>query len=170
MNETQTALRTAEGYSEKRPDSVGLWLYVCGENSNIADHVAITAGAKGRLMVHDASIGIYDVEHFHNGLTGSMAELEPVWKAYGVYRAEQPTGKDGTYLIDHSTRTYLIDRQGRVLIPQLLRETAAMAGEVSVLGQQNHLAVWSRKRLEERLFKKEPFTEEDGRLLAEHGI
>ena len=56
------------------------------------------------------------------------------------------------------------------MIPQLLRETAAMAGEVSVLGQQNHLAVWNRKRLEERLFKKEPFTDEDGRLLAEHGI
>ena len=45
-----------------------------------------------------------------------------------------------------------------------------MTGEVSVLGLQNHLAVWNRKRLQERLFKKEPFTEEDGRVLAEYGI
>jgi hypothetical protein len=45
-----------------------------------------------------------------------------------------------------------------------------MAGEVSVLGLQNYLAVWNLKRLQERLFKKEPFTDEDGRLLAEHGI
>jgi len=63
-----------------------------------------------------------------------------------------------------------MDRQGRVLVPQLLRESAAMLGEVSVLGLQNHLAVWNLKRLQDRLFKKEPFTDEDGRLLAEYGI
>jgi hypothetical protein len=45
-----------------------------------------------------------------------------------------------------------------------------MVGEVSVLGLQNHLAVWNFKRLQDRLFKKEPFTDEDGRLLAEYGI
>jgi hypothetical protein len=44
-----------------------------------------------------------------------------------------------------------------------------MVGDVNVLGQQNHLAVWNLKRLRDR-FKKEPFTDEDGRLLAEHGI
>ena len=52
----------------------------------------------------------------------------------------------------------------------MLRETAAMAGEVSVLGKQNHLAVWNLKRLQERLFKKEPFTDEDGKVLSEFGI
>ena len=62
-----------------------------------------------------------------------------------------------------------MDRQGRVLLPQLLRASAAMEGEVSVLGLQNHLAVWNQKRLDER-FKKEPFTEEDGRVLSEYGI
>jgi hypothetical protein len=45
-----------------------------------------------------------------------------------------------------------------------------MTGDVAVLGLQNHLAVWNRKRLEERLFKKEPFTDEDGRVLSEYGI
>jgi MraZ protein len=63
-----------------------------------------------------------------------------------------------------------MDKQGRVLLPQVLRETAAMVGEVSVLGQQNHLAVWNRRRLQERLFKKEPFTEEDGKVLSGFGI
>ena len=63
-----------------------------------------------------------------------------------------------------------LDRQGRVVLPPLLRESAAMVGEVSVLGLQNHLAVWNQKRLHERLFKKEPFTEEDGRALSEFGI
>ena len=63
-----------------------------------------------------------------------------------------------------------MDRQGRIVIPQLLRESAAMAGEVSVLGQQNFLAVWNLKRLQERLFKRDPFTDEDGKLLSDHGI
>jgi MraZ protein len=63
-----------------------------------------------------------------------------------------------------------MDKQGRVLLPQLLRESAAMTGEVSVLGLQNHLAVWNQKRLQERLFKKEPFSDEDGRALSEFGI
>jgi MraZ protein len=62
-----------------------------------------------------------------------------------------------------------LDKQGRVLVPQLLRESAAMAGEVSVLGLQNHLEVWNQKRLQER-FKKEPFTDEDGRVLSGFGI
>jgi DNA-binding transcriptional regulator/RsmH inhibitor MraZ len=57
-----------------------------------------------------------------------------------------------------------------VVVPPLVRESAAMAGEVSVLGLQNHLAVWNQRRLQERLFKKEPFTEEDGRILSEFGI
>ncbi|MET0554236.1 MAG: division/cell wall cluster transcriptional repressor MraZ, partial [Vicinamibacteria bacterium] len=67
-------------------------------------------------------------------------------------------------------QTISMDAQGRVLIPQMLRESAVMNGEVSVLGQQNHLAVWNQKRLHERLFKKEPFTEEDGRVLSGFGI
>ena len=44
-----------------------------------------------------------------------------------------------------------------------------MAGNVSVLGLQNHLEVWNQKRLTER-FKKEPFTDEDGRVLSGFGI
>jgi hypothetical protein len=34
---------------------------------------------------------------------------------------------------------------------------------------QDHLEVWNQKRLLER-FKKQPFTEDDAKALAEHGI
>jgi DNA-binding transcriptional regulator/RsmH inhibitor MraZ len=47
---------------------------------------------------------------------------------------------------------------------------ASMEGDVAVLGQQNHVAVWNSKHLEERLFKKDPFTEDDAKQLAEFGI
>ena len=46
------------------------------------------------------------------GLTSDRATLEPVWKAYGVYQQKQDAGSAAGYLVDHSTRTYLIDQQG----------------------------------------------------------
>jgi protein SCO1/2 len=50
------------------------------------------------------------------GLTGSQAELETVWKAYGVYRQKQPGQGPDEYadLIEHSGRVYLIDTQGNL--------------------------------------------------------
>lgn len=62
-----------------------------------------------------------------------------------------------------------LDRQGRILIPGLLRESAEMKGEVVVLGYQNHLRVWNHARLQERL-KAAPLTEEDSQILADLGI
>lgn len=45
------------------------------------------------------------------GLSGSEAELDPVWSAYGVYHAIQPGQSAAGYLVDHSTRVYLVDQQ-----------------------------------------------------------
>jgi MraZ protein len=63
-----------------------------------------------------------------------------------------------------------VDAQGRILIPQSLRKMALMEGDVAVLGQQNHVAVWNAKRLEDKLFKSDPFTEAHAQQLAEFGI
>ncbi len=43
------------------------------------------------------------------GLSGSEAQLEPVWQGYGVYRAITGSHHDANYGVDHSTRIYLID-------------------------------------------------------------
>jgi protein SCO1/2 len=49
------------------------------------------------------------------GLTGSEEQLDPVWQAYGVYRAIDTSTQTATgYLVDHSSRVYLIDRQGNL--------------------------------------------------------
>jgi len=47
-----------------------------------------------------------------DGNTSDRATLEPIWKAYGVYQQKQEAGSAAGYLVDHSTRTYLIDAQG----------------------------------------------------------
>lgn len=62
-----------------------------------------------------------------------------------------------------------LDSQGRVIVPALLRESAAMSGEVVVSGRLDHLEVWNHERLRER-FDAEPFSEDDFQYLSEKGV
>jgi protein SCO1 len=49
------------------------------------------------------------------GLSGSMEELEKVWNDYGVYREEEELPNSATgYLVNHTARVYLIDRDGNL--------------------------------------------------------
>jgi MraZ protein len=135
---------------------------------------------KGRIKVPNGFRTLvetqYGLELFVTSVTGEYVRLYPmpVWLEIERKLAEVPsTNPSKLRFLDRVNffgQTVAMDKQGRLLIPQVLRETAAMAGEVSVLGLQNHMAVWNRRRLEERLFKKEPFTDEDGRALSEFGI
>ena len=135
---------------------------------------------KGRIKIPNGFRSLveshYGAELFVTSVTGEYVRLYPmpVWLEIERRLAEVPsTNPSKLRFLDRVNffgQTLSIDKQGRVLIPQVLRETAAMTGEVSVLGLQNHMAVWNRRRLEERLFKKEPFTDEDGRVLSELGI
>jgi len=136
--------------------------------------------AKGRLKVpngfRQALESKWGQELFVTSVTGEYVRIYPmpVWLEIEQRLAAMPSSHPARQRfvdrVNFFGQALSLDRQGRVVIPQLLRETAAMSGEVSVLGQQNHLAVWNRRRLQERLFKKEPFTDEDGKVLAEHGI
>jgi len=135
---------------------------------------------KGRIKVPNGFRTLvetqYGVELFVTSVTGEYVRLYPmpVWLEIERRLAEVPsTNPSKQRFLDRVNffgQTMAMDKQGRVLIPQVLRETAAMAGDVSVLGLQNHMALWNRRRLEERLFKKEPFTDDDGRALSEFGI
>jgi transcriptional regulator MraZ len=134
---------------------------------------------KGRIKVPNGFRSFieshYGPELFVTSVTGEHALLYPmaVWLEIERKLAAAPsTNPSKLRFLDRVNffgQVVTMDKQGRVLLPQMLRETAAMAGEVSVLGRQNHLAVWNQRRLQER-FKKEPFTEEDGRALSEFGI
>jgi MraZ protein len=135
---------------------------------------------KGRLKVPNGFRSVIESqwgqELFVTSVTGEYVRVYPmaVWLEIERRLASMPSAHPSKQrFLDRVSffgQTATLDRQGRVVIPQLLRESAAMVGEVSVLGLQNHLAIWNLKRLQDRLFKREPFTEEDGRLLAEHGI
>jgi len=135
---------------------------------------------KGRLKVPNGFRTVVEsqwgAELFITSVTGEYVRLYPmaVWleieRRLAAVPSAHPSKQRFLDRVSFFGQTAAMDRQGRLLIPQTLRETAGMVGDVSVLGLQNHLAVWNLRRLQERLFKKEPFTDEDGRLLAEYGI
>ena len=134
---------------------------------------------KGRLKVPNGFRALveqqYGPELFVTSVTGEYVRVYPmaVWLEIERRLAEVPSANPSKQRfldrVNFFGQSVTLDKQGRVVLPQLLRESAAMTGEVSVLGLQNHLAVWNQKRLLER-FKKEPFTDDDGKALSEFGI
>jgi MraZ protein len=134
---------------------------------------------KGRLKVPNGFRALveaqYGPELFVTSVTGEYVRLYPMAVWLEIERKLQSvpsTNPSKARFLDRVNffgQLAAMDKQGRVLIPQLLRDSAAMVGEVSVLGLHNHLEVWNQKRFVERL-KKEPFTDEDGKVLSEFGI
>ena len=135
---------------------------------------------KGRLKIPNAFKALVENQHGEKGvyvtsLSGDSVRLYPmpVWLAVEQRLARMPS--------THPARMKFLDRvnfygqvtefdiQGRVLIPARLRDAAGMTGEVDVLGQVEFLEVWNHDRFVSKL-KNEPFTDDDARALAEHGI
>lgn len=62
-----------------------------------------------------------------------------------------------------------LDSQARIVIPQILRESARMLGDVLVFGSLDHLEIWNRELFESKL-DQDPFTDDDYESLSEGGI
>jgi protein SCO1 len=57
-------------------------------------------------------------EFFHPsivGLTGTADQLAEVARRYGVFYAVQPSNTAGGYVVDHSSETYIVGQDGRLL-------------------------------------------------------
>jgi protein SCO1/2 len=68
------------------------------------------------------------------GLSGTEQELEPVWESFFVYREIDSHEPGDHYLVDHTSRTYVLDRDGllRLTFPFGL-EVEAMASDLREL-------------------------------------
>ena len=134
---------------------------------------------KGRLKVPTQFRRELEERHgpdvFITSILGDSALIYPlrVWERIEERLASLPS-------TDRTRRRFLervsyygqpgrLDGQGRVMVPALLREGAAMTGEVVVSGRLDHLEVWNHERLRER-FDSEPFTDEEFQYLSEKGI
>lgn len=134
---------------------------------------------KGRLKVPTAFRRLLEErfgrEVFLTSVVGDSVQVYPlkIWEEFEERLAALPS-TDGTKRRFLERVAYFgqqgqLDSQGRVIVPQLLRDSAEMAGEVVVAGRLDHLEVWNRERLEAR-FREQPFTDEDFAYLSERGI
>jgi protein SCO1/2 len=80
------------------------------------------------------------------GLTGSRSELESVWSSYGVYQAKSEGSSGNNYLVDHSSRIYVIDKQGNLILTYLFgTENQVIAEDVYHLISSQNIAFNHRK-------------------------
>lgn len=72
------------------------------------------------------------------GLTQVRDLLEPVWKGYGVYTSKVDSGDPDNYLVDHSARTYIIDKNGNLRLTYLFGTgSEVIAEDVAHLLKEN---------------------------------
>lgn len=134
---------------------------------------------KGRLKVPSEFRRIleerYGPEVFITSLTGDSATLYPlpVWEVIEQRLAQVPSTNRSKQRflerVNYFGQQLRLDGQGRVVVPQILRERAEMIGDVVVSGRIEHLEIWNRERFDRKL-SDEPFTEEDFRALADLGV
>lgn len=117
----------------------------------------------------------YGPELFVTSVLGDSALIYPlpVWEEIEARLSAVPSTDraKSRYLerVSYFGQQVRFDVQGRILMPQLLRERADMNGDVVVSGQLDHLVVWNHDRFLARL-DEQPFTEDDFRALSERGI
>jgi len=138
-----------------------------------------TVDDKGRLKIPTAFKALLDEKYgqdfFVTSLDGKSARIYPfpVWREIEEKLAALPSmNKAKKHFLDRTNfwgQAARADAQGRVLIPVQLRESAAMHGEVAVLGYLNYLEVWNKERYREHL-ESEPLSEEDLQNLSNLGI
>jgi MraZ protein len=115
----------------------------------------------------------YGKDVFITSLTDEAVQIYPI----GVWLGLTGVAQEGALHLRPDIRRFLlrvnrkgtrheIDSKGRVLLTAKLRESARLQDEVEVIGLNNHLEVWNREMLDQKLEAK-PLTDEDFENIAE---
>ena len=134
---------------------------------------------KGRLKVPAEFKRVidekYGAEKFYiTSLDGRVAQVYPfeewerIEQKLAALSTYNPTKKKFLTRTNYYGQVVEMDGQGRLLVPQILREAAQIRGEVAVLGNLTYLEVRNLEALDKEV--KEPFTDEDTKTLDELGI
>jgi MraZ protein len=114
----------------------------------------------------------YGKEVFITSLTDEAIQVYPltVWEELtGVAREGalhlRPDVRNFMLRVNRKGAKHEIDPKGRVLLNAALRTRASLQEEVEVIGLNNHLEVWNKELLDEKLEKK-PLTDEDFESIA----
>ncbi len=72
------------------------------------------------------------------GLSGSLSNLEPIWKQLGVFVEKQDSGSAAGYLVSHTSSIYVLDPNGGLLMTFPYGTTAIdMADDLTELSKQS---------------------------------
>lgn len=134
---------------------------------------------KGRLKVPTVfRAAIHDDQGsdvFVTSLTGECVRIYPmaVWldteRKLSAMPSNHPSRLKFLDRVNYYGQTGDLDQQGRIVIPAHLRDSAGIVGDVRVFGRIDYLEVWNEERFVQRL-QHQPWTDEDGMRLSEHGI
>jgi MraZ protein len=133
---------------------------------------------KGRLKVPAEFKRVIDEKYaqkfYITSLDGNIAHVYPfeewerIEQKLAALSTYNPTKKKFLTRTNYYGQVVEMDGQGRLLIPQILREAAQIRGEVAVLGNLTFLEVRNMEALDNEV--KEAFTDEDIKTLDELGI
>jgi MraZ protein len=133
---------------------------------------------KGRLKVPAEFKRVIDEKYaqkfYITSLDGNIAHVYPfeewerIEQKLAALSTYNPTKKKFLTRTNYYGQVVEMDGQGRLLIPQILREAAQIRGEVAVLGNLTFLEVRNMEALDDEV--KEAFTDEDIKTLDDLGI
>jgi MraZ protein len=133
---------------------------------------------KGRLKVPAEYKRVIDEKYaqrfYITSLDGIAAQIYPFeeWERIEQKLASlstfNPTKKKFLTRTNYYGQVVEMDGQGRLLVPQILRESAGIRGDVAVLGNLTYLEVRNMEALDKEI--QEPFTDEDIKTLDDLGI
>ncbi|MEO6966764.1 MAG: division/cell wall cluster transcriptional repressor MraZ [Acidobacteriaceae bacterium] len=106
---------------------------------------------------------------------GKTAEVHPIeeWEKIeqkiALMPNSNPAKKKLLNLVSYYGQMAEMDTQGRVLVPQILRETAKVIGDVVVFGKLTYLEVTNLDAFRQNL-ETNPLTDADADALAAYGL
>ena len=134
---------------------------------------------KGRLKVPAEFKRVIDEKYaqkfYITSLDGIVAQVYPFeeWERIEQKLASlstfNPTKKKFLNRTNYYGQVVEMDGQGRLLVPQILRESAQIRGEVAVLGNLTYLEVRNLEAFRKEI-DEQAFTDEDTKTLDELGI
>jgi len=146
---------------------------------NLRGGILATVDEQGRLkiptMFKDILVTGYGYEFFVTSLTGENVFVYPlsVWEAHEerIRKTASLNSPRNRYLdrVNYYGMEVTMDKQGRILIPATLRDSAAIRGELRILGKIDHLDIWNEQRFS-KILTGQVLTDEDLMKLSDLGI
>ena len=134
---------------------------------------------KGRVKIPTLFRAEIEQEHgselYITSLYGDSVRVYPfpVWNDIEQKISALPTTNVAVKRFLRNTNYYgqivTMDNQGRVLIPPMLRESARIRDEVTVMGALNYLEIWNAETFRKKMLD-DPLTEADEQALSQLGI